>query len=518
MAKELLFEDSAHESLLVGIEILANAVKTTLGPKGKTVLIETNSPVPVITKDGVSVAKSIWLENPFENMGAQMAKDVASKTADIAGDGTTTATVLAYNIAKRGTALSKDHSSVDIKDGINEAVKDIIEKLDELKRPINGKDDIAKIATISSNNDTELGNLIADAMEQVGDDGILTIKESASNDTYLDVIEGMEFSRGYTNPTFINNAEKALVEYYNPNYLLFDGKIDTVQEALHVIKISKNKPLVIIAESFSDEALSTFIINKARNATPLVAVKAPGFGVEQNGILQDIAILTGGALISKDKGLTISDADERAFGTSKSITVSETSTVIYEGNCSDASIMKRIETLKTSIENAPTGFIAERLKDRLAKLSGGIGVIYVGGQTEAERQERKDRVDDALAATKAAISEGVVPGGGLALIRCAQILKDKEGKQPGYDLVLSCCNSPLKQIAKNSGKDADVVVTNVNEMSGTFGYNAKTDVYEDLIVAGVIDPVKVTKTALKNAASIAGLILTTDCVIVSKRN
>ena len=527
MPKELLFEESAHDSLLVGIEKLANAVQVTLGPKGKTVLIETNTPVPTITKDGVSVAKAIWLENPFENMGAQMAKDVASKTADLAGDGTTTATVLAYNIAKEGLALVKNGGeSVNIKDGMNYAVELIIEELDKLVKPIKGKSDIAKIATISSNNDEVLGNLIADAMEQIGDDGILTIKESSSNETYLEVVEGLEFARGFTNRVFINNAEKALVQFDNPSYLLYDGKIDTAQEAIHVVQISANKPLVIIAESFSDEALSTFVINKARGGSPIVAIKAPGFGDDIIDYLKDIGTTTGASILSTSLGHNITDANNAAFGKSKSVTVSEHSTIIFEGSGSDELVMKRIETLKTQIANAPSNYVAERIKDRLAKLSGGVGVIYVGGQTEVERQERKDRVDDALSATKAAVAEGVVPGGGLALIRCAEALTtnvnhnhDNEDYKNGFDAIMNCCTAPLTQIVKNAGKDPSTILrTVINNADINFGYNAKTSKFTNLVKEGVIDPVKVTKSALKNAVSIAGLILTTDCIIVNKRN
>ena len=525
MTKELMFEASAHEALLNGIEKLAQAVQVTLGPKGKTVLIQSNTPVPTVTKDGVTVAKAIYLKNQFENMGAQMAKDVASKTADIAGDGTTTATVLSYFIAKEGLKnITAGSSSTDVKRGIDKAVDILVQILNESQIAINGKKDIAKIAAISSNNDNELGQLIADAMEKVGDDGILTIKESSSSETFLDVVEGMQYDRGYASPHFINNEEKATVEFENANILLYDGRIESANEIVQPINIANrtNKPLLIIAEDFSDEALATIILNKVKGGLSVAAIKAPGFGEAVGPVLQDIAIQTGGLVISQANGATLADADARVLGTAKSIVISSETTMIIEGAGSDEAIIKRAEQVKSLIADSQSMFETERLKDRLAKLAGGVGVIYVGGQTEAERQEKKDRVDDALAATRAAVSEGIVPGGGIALIRASQSIDwskvtfTNDDEKVGFNVIMKACEAPLKQIVRNAGGQVEVVLNRVKSEKGAIGYNAKTDTFEDLLEAGVIDPVKVTKSALKNAASIAGLILTTDCVIVNE--
>lgn len=525
MPKELIFEASAHEALLSGIEKLANAVQVTLGPKGKTVMIQSRTLVPVVTKDGVTVAKSIYLEDSFENMGAQMAKDVASKTADIAGDGTTTATVLAYYIAKEGLKnITAGSSSTDVKRGIDKAVDAIIEQLSKSKIAISGKKDIAKIASISANNDPILGQLIADAMEKVGDDGILTIKESSSSETFLDVVEGMQYDRGYASPYFVNNEEKASVEFDNANILLYDGRIETTKDIVQPINLAgqSGKPLLIIAESFSDECLATIILNRVKGGLNIAAIKAPGFGEEIGPILGDIAIQTGGLVISQANGATLAHATKEVLGTAASITITSETTMIVEGGGKDETIIKRVEQVKSLIADSQSNFQTERLKDRLAKLAGGVGVIYVGGQTEAERQEKKDRVDDALAATRAGVAEGIVPGGGLALIRAAQTLNisdisfDNDDEKVGFKVILNACEAPLKQIVKNAGGQTEVILNDVKTRTGANGYNAKSGKFEDLLEAGIIDPVKVTKTALKNAASIAGLILTTDCVIVEQ--
>tara|TARA_R110001606_G_scaffold134259_1_gene270613 strand:- start:21289 stop:22872 length:1584 start_codon:yes stop_codon:yes gene_type:complete len=525
MPKELIFEASAHEALLSGIEKLANAVRVTLGPKGKTVMIQANALVPIVTKDGVTVAKSIWLEDPFENLGAQMTKDVASKTADIAGDGTTTATVLAYIIAKEGLKnITAGSSSTDVKRGIDKAVIKIIEKLDASRVAISGKKDITKIASISANNDNILGQLIADAMEKVGDSGILTIRESSSSETFLEVVEGMQYDRGYASPFFVNNEEKASVEFENANILLYDGRIESAQDIVQPINLARQsgKPLLIIAEDFSDESLATIILNRVRGGLSIAAIKAPGFGESVGPVLGDIAIQTGGLVISQANGATLSQATKEVLGSAASITITSETTTIVEGDGKDEAVLKRVEQVKSLIADSQSKFETERLKDRLAKLAGGVGVIYVGGQTEAERQEKKDRVDDALAATRAGVSEGIVPGGGLALIRAAQSLDinnisfDNDDEKVGFKVILNACEAPLKQIVKNAGGQVEVVLNTVKSAIGSTGYNARTNVFEDLLDAGIIDPVKVTKSALKNAASIASLILTTDCVIVEK--
>jgi chaperonin GroEL len=526
MPKQLKFDIEARAALLSGIDKLTDAVQKTMGPQGRTVMIQTNQMVPTVTKDGVTVAKSIFLEDPYENMGAQMAKDVASKTADSAGDGTTTATVLARAIASANLQNAIAGSNpIDLKTGSDKAVDLIVAELENMKEDIKGKDDIKKIATISGNNDSDIGELIADAMEKVGDDGILTIENSPTTETYLDFVEGMEYARGYMSPHFVNVEEKALVEYNDVNILLFDGTITTAKELVGVLDTTakSGKPLLIIAENIEVEPLNMLILNKLKGGLKVCAIKAPGFGEAIAPILEDIAIQTGGYVVSPSMGHKLDDVrDEKIFGTAKRLIVTSDNTTIVEGGGSDEKILERSEYVKALIGNTESKFEAERVKDRLAKLTGGVGIIKVGGQTEAERQERKDRVDDALSATRAAVLEGILPGGGTALLRAAQTVKKQEvtfatdDEEKGFNTILKAIAAPLKQIAYNAGLTPEVILTKVEDLEGSFGYNAKTHKYEDLVVAGVIDPYKVTKSALKNASSIANMILITDCLIVEK--
>ena len=526
MPKQLKFDTEAREALLSGIDILTDAVQTTMGPQGRTVMIQTRNMIPTVTKDGVSVAKSIFLEDPYENMGAQMAKDVASKTADLAGDGTTTATVLARAIAKANLLNATAGSNpIELKTGSDKAVDMIIAELENIKQDINGKEDIKKIASISGNNDSTIGDLIADAMEKVGDDGVLTIENSPTADTYLDFVEGMQYKRGYMSPHFVNVEDKASVEFNDVSILLFDGIIQTAAEIVGVLDITAKtgKPLLIIAEDIEAEALQMLIINKLKGGLKVCAIKAPGFGEAIGPILEDIAIQTGGFIVSPAKGNKLSDIrDEKVFGSAKKVIITSEDTTVIEGNGNDEKILERAEYIKALLDNTQSMYEIERIKDRLAKLTGGVGVIKVGGQTEVERQEKKDRVDDALSATRAAVLEGVVPGGGTALVRAAQAVKltkvvfSTADEEKGFNTILNAVKEPLKQIARNSGLVPDMILAIVESETGAFGYNAKTHHYEDLVVSGVIDPFKVTKSALKNASSIANLILTTDCLIVEK--
>ena len=524
MAKQLKFDVAARESLMKGVDKLANAVKVTLGPKGRNVMIARSFGAPNVTKDGVTVAKEVELEDAYENLGAQMAKEVANKTSDAAGDGTTTATVLAQAITREGLKnVAAGANPMDIKRGMDAAVDAVIKEIGKMAVKINGKEHIAQVATISANNDPELGDLLANAMEKVGNDGVITIEESKTADTVLDVVEGMQFDRGYLSPYFVTNTDSMEVSLENPYILLYDKKISTMKDLLpmleHVAK--QGKSLLIIAEDVDGEALATLVVNKMRGTLKVAAVKAPGFGDRRKAMLEDIAILTGGMLVSEDTGAKLEDAPVTVLGQAKSITITKDNTTIVEGAGDAASIKGRIGQIKKQIETTTSDYDREKLQERLAKLAGGVAVIKVGAATEVEMKEKKDRVDDAMHATRAAVEEGIVPGGGVALIRAEKAIDslkfDNDDQKTGAAIIRRAIEEPLRQIVQNAGLEGSVVVNKVKEGKDAFGYNAKTDTYEDLIKAGVIDPAKVTRTALKNASSIASMILTTDCVITEKK-
>ncbi|MCQ2054140.1 MAG: chaperonin GroEL [Fibrobacter sp.] len=524
MAKQLKFDVAAREALMKGVDKLANAVKVTLGPKGRNVMLAKAFGAPNVTKDGVSVAKEIELEDSYENLGAQMAKEVANKTSDAAGDGTTTATVLAQAITREGLKnVAAGANPMDIKRGMDAAVEAVIAEVGKMAVKINGKEHIAQVATISANNDAEIGDLLANAMEKVGNDGVITIEESKTADTILDVVEGMQFDRGYLSPYFVTNTDSMEVSLENPMILLYDKKISTMKDLLpmleHVAK--QGKSLLIIAEDVDGEALATLVVNKMRGTLKVAAVKAPGFGDRRKAMLEDIAILTGGMLVSEDTGAKLEDAPVTVLGHAKSITITKDNTTIVEGAGDAASIKARIGQIRKQIETTTSDYDREKLQERLAKLAGGVAVIKVGAATEVEMKEKKDRVDDAMHATRAAVEEGIVPGGGVALIRAAKAIDalklTNDDQKTGAAIIKRAIEEPLRQIVTNAGLEGSVVVNKVKEGKDGFGYNAKTDTYEDLIKAGVIDPAKVTRTALKNAASIASMILTTDCVVVEKK-
>ncbi|SHK83594.1 chaperonin GroEL [Fibrobacter sp. UWH4] len=524
MAKQLKFDVAARESLMKGVDKLANAVKVTLGPKGRNVMIAKAFGAPNVTKDGVSVAKEVELEDAYENLGAQMAKEVANKTSDAAGDGTTTATVLAQAITREGLKnVAAGANPMDIKRGMDAAVDAVITEIGKMAVKINGKEHIAQVATISANNDPEIGELLANAMEKVGNDGVITIEESKTAETVLDVVEGMQFDRGYLSPYFVTNTDSMEVALENPYILLYDKKISTMKDLLpmleHVAK--QGKSLLIIAEDVDGEALATLVVNKMRGTLKVAAVKAPGFGDRRKAMLEDIAILTGGMLVSEDTGAKLEDAPVTVLGQAKSITITKDNTTIVEGAGDAASIKGRIAQIKKQIEATTSDYDREKLQERLAKLAGGVAVIKVGAATEVEMKEKKDRVDDAMHATRAAVEEGIVPGGGVALIRAEKAIDalkfDNADQKTGAAIIRRAIEEPLRQIVQNAGLEGSVVVNKVKEGKDSFGYNAKTDTYEDLIKAGVIDPAKVTRTALKNASSIASMILTTDCVIAEKK-
>lgn len=522
MAKEIKFDVDAREKLMRGVNTLADSVKVTLGPSGKNVMIATGG-APQVTKDGVTVAKSIVLEDEFENQGAQMAKEVASKTNDIAGDGTTTATVLAQAIAREGLRIvAAGANPTDVKAGIDYAVDKIVETLDKNAIKVQDKNSIAQVGTISANSDTEIGNLLADAMERVGQDGVITIEESKTADTVLDVVEGMQFSNGYLSPYFATN-EKMECILENPMILMYGHKISTFKEILPHLEYAnqKNRSMLIIAEDVDSEALAALVMNKMRGALKVAAVKAPGYGDSRQNNLKDIAVLTGGVAVSDEIGITLSDVDPSNMGSAKSVKITKDSTTIIEGAGTTESIKERVVQLKSQLESTESGYEASKLKERIAKLTGGVAVIKVGAPTEVEMNEKKDRVDDALHATRAAVEEGIVAGGGTALIRAVQST-DFNGitgsdKIAGVNIVTRAIEEPLRQIVANAGGESSVVVNKVKELSGNHGYDAKRGEFTDLVANGIIDPVKVTKNALKNAASIASLILTTNCVIVDKK-
>jgi chaperonin GroEL len=524
MAKMIVFEKDARDKLKVGVDKLANAVKVTLGPKGRNVVIDKKFGAPQITKDGVSVAKEIELEDPIENMGAQMTKEVASKTADLAGDGTTTATVLAQAIIGPGLkTLSSGANPMDLKRGIDKAVRSIVEHLKSISENV-GKDTkkIEQIATISANNDFEIGKMIADAMQRVTTEGVITVEEAKGTDTYVDVVEGMQFDRGYLSPYFVTNAESMQAELENALVLIYDKKISNMREILPILeKVAQTgRPLLIIAEEVEGEALATLVVNKLRGTLKIAAVKAPGFGDRRKEMLKDLAILTGGIAISEELGYKLENADLTYLGQAEKLVIDKDNTTVVNGKGDKEEIQKRISEIRSQVEKTTSDYDREKLQERLAKLSGGVAVIYVGAPTEVEMKEKKDRVDDALHATRAAIEEGIVPGGGVAYIRAQGALEklkgDNDDENTGIQIVKRAIEEPLRTIVANAGLEGSIVVQKVREGKGDFGYNARTDVYEDLKKAGVIDPTKVSRIALENAASIAAMLLTTEAVIVDK--
>jgi len=524
MSKEISFNSDAREQLKSGIDALANAVKVTLGPKGRNVIIQKSFGAPNITKDGVSVAKEIELENPVQNMGAQMVKEVASKTADIAGDGTTTATVLAQAMVTAGMKnVTAGANPMDLKRGIDKAVKAVIKDLEKQTEVIGDDfEKIKQVGSISANNDNEIGSLIADAMKRVSKDGVITVEEAKGTDTYVDEVLGMQFDRGYLSPYFVTNADDMVTEYENPYILIHDKKISNMQDILPILEkaVGASRPLLIIAEDIESQALGVLVVNRLRAQLKIVAVKAPGFGDRRKAMLEDIAILTGGTVISEEKGYKLENADLEHLGTAEKITVDKDNTTIVNGAGENDAIQARINQIKSQIETTTSDYDREKLQERLAKLAGGVAVLYVGAATEVEMKEKKDRVDDALHATRAAVEEGIVPGGGVALVRAIASLDDVKGENEdegvGVAIVRKALEAPLRIIADNAGVEGSVVLRQVMDNKGSYGYNARTDVYEDLKKAGVIDPTKVTRIALENAGSIAGMILTTECVINDK--
>ncbi|MEE4278781.1 MAG: chaperonin GroEL [Halieaceae bacterium] len=520
-AKELIFADTARERMLGGVNVLANAVRATLGPKGRNVVLDKSFGAPKVTKDGVSVAKDIELKDKFANMGAQMVKEVASKTADVAGDGTTTATVLAQAILREGhKAIAAGFNPMDLKRGIEAAVRDATEELRKLSRPCDDGKAIGQVATVSANWNADIGKILADAMEQVGRDGVITVEEGKSLENELDVVEGMEFDRGYLSPYFVTNKEKMQVELDHPYILLFDKKVSSIRDLLGVLEaVAKaGRPLLIIAEDVEGEALATLVVNNLRGILKAAAVKAPGFGDRRKAMLQDIATLTAGTLIAEEVGLSLEEATLEHLGSAKRVVIDKDSTTIVEGAGSKADIEGRVAQIRREIEKTTSDYDREKLQERLAKLSGGVAVIRVGAATEVEMKEKKDLVDDALHATRAAVEEGVVPGGGVALVRAADAIRDhvttaNEDQNVGVKIILRAMEEPFRQIVNNAGVDPSVVLAKVRASTGTQGFNAQTEAYGDMLEMGIIDPTKVTRTALQNAASIAGLMLTTEVMI-----
>jgi chaperonin GroEL len=519
-AKEVRFSDDARARMLKGVNILANAVKATLGPKGRNAVLEKSFGAPTVTKDGVSVAKEIELKDKFENMGAQMVKEVASNTSDEAGDGTTTATVLAQAIVREGLkAVAAGANPMDLKRGIDQAVAAAVEELKKLSKPCKDQKAIAQVGTISANSDESIGKTIADAMEKVGKEGVITVEEGSGLENELDVVEGMQFDRGYLSPYFINNQQNQTAELDNPYILLYEKKISNVRELLPLLEgIAKaSRPLLIVAEDVEGEALATLVVNTIRGIVKVAAVKAPGFGDRRKAMLQDIAILTGGTVISDEVGLSLEKATLNDLGEAKKVVVEKENTTIIDGKGKNADIKARVEQIRQQIETATSDYDREKLQERVAKLSGGVAVIKVGAATEIEMKEKKARVEDALHATRAAVEEGVVPGGGVALIRAQKAVEKLEGanddQQFGIRILARAIEEPLRQIVTNAGEDAAVVVAKVKEGKGTFGYNAANGTYGDMLEMGILDPTKVTRLALQNAASVAGLLLTTEVMI-----
>jgi chaperonin GroEL len=526
MAKDIIFDLKARESLKAGVDALANAVKVTLGPKGRNVILEKSFGAPSITKDGVTVAKEIELEDSIENMGAQLVKEVASKTNDIAGDGTTTATVLAQSIVTTGLKnVTAGANPMDLKRGIDKAVIEVVKSLKKQSIEIHdsGKK-VEQIATVSANNDSSIGKLIAEAMGKVKKDGVITIEEAKGIETYVDVVEGMQFDRGYISPYFVTDTEKMEAVYENPYILIYDKKISVMKDLLPILeKVAQSgRPMLIIAEDTETEALATLVVNKLRGGLKVVAVKAPGFGDRRKEMLEDLAILTGGTVISEEKGYKLEDATIDNLGEAEKITIDKDNTTIVSGKGLKENIAARVNQIRAQIESSTSDYDKEKLQERLAKLAGGVAVIYVGAASEIEMKEKKDRFDDALNATRAAIEEGIIPGGGVGFIRAiASLLKLKgvnEDEETGMAIIIRALEEPIRQIVENAGMEGSVVVQKVKEGKGDFGYNARTDKYENLYKSGVIDPAKVTRIALENAASIAGMLLTTECVIAEHKD
>jgi len=523
MAKELFFNNDARDQLKKGVDRLADAVKVTLGPKGRNVIIDKKFGAPTVTKDGVSVAKEIELAEPIENMGAQLVKEVASKTADSAGDGTTTATVLAQAIFAAGIKnVAAGANPMDLKRGIDKAVTAVVANLQSQSKAIKDTNEIKQVGTISANNDAEIGEMIANAMEKVGKDGVITVEEARGTETEVKTVEGMQFDRGYLSPYFVTNTEKMEAELENPYILIYDKKISSMKELLPVLEpvAQSGKPLVIIAEDVDGEALATLVVNKIRGSLKIAAVKAPGFGDRRKAMLEDIAVLTGGTVISEERGYKLENATIEYLGTAEKINIDKDNTTIVNGAGESANIEARIKEIQTQIENTTSDYDKEKLQERLAKLSGGVAILYIGAATEVEMKEKKDRVDDALHATRAAVQEGVVAGGGVALIRAAAALDkvkvENEDQETGVNIIRMAVESPLRTIVANAGGEGSVVINEVKAGKADYGYNAREDKYENLIAAGVIDPTKVTRLALENAASIASLLLTTECVVAEE--
>jgi len=522
-AKNIHYDLEARDALKRGVDKLANAVKVTLGPRGRNVVIEKSFGSPNVTKDGVSVAKEIELSDKVENLGAQMVKEVASRTSDNAGDGTTTATVLAQSIIQQGLKnVTAGANPMDLKRGIDKAVEGVIAELRSMSKEISGREEIAQVGTISANNDDTIGNLIADAMEKVGKDGVITVEEAKGTETYLETVEGMQFDRGYLSPYFVTNSDSMTTEFEAPYILIFDKKISNMKDLLPILEkvMQSGKPLLIIAEDVEGEALATLVVNKLRGSLKIAAVKAPGFGDRRKAMLEDIAILTGGTVISEERGYKLENATLDFLGQADRVSIDKDNTIVVGGKGKDEDIKARVNQIRSQIENTTSDYDREKLQERLAKLAGGVAVLYIGAASEVEMKEKKARVEDALHATRAAVEEGIVPGGGVALLRA---LKGTEGlkgensdQEVGFDIIRRALQAPLRTIAANAGVEGSIVVQKVLEGKGAHGYNARTEVYEDLLKAGVIDPTKVTRSALENAASVAGLLLTTEAVVVEK--
>ena len=520
MAKEIKFSTSARDQLKIGVDTLADAVKVTLGPKGRNVIIDKKFGAPIVTKDGVTVAKEIELKDPIENMGAQLVKEVASKTADDAGDGTTTATVLAQAIFKSGIKnVAAGANPMDLKRGIDKAIAVIVKDLKSQSKPIETSQEIEQVASVSANNDTEIGAMISDAMDKVGKDGVITVEEARGTETEVKTVDGMQFDRGYLSPYFVTNTEKMEADLEDPYILIYDKKISNMKELLPVLEAvsQTGKPLVIVAEDVDGEALATLVVNKIRGALKVAAVKAPGFGDRRKAMLEDIAVLTGGTVISEERGYKLENATMEYLGSAKKINIDKDNTIIINGGGKKDDIVMRVNQIKAQIESTTSDYDKEKLQERLAKLSGGVAILYIGAATEVEMKEKKDRVDDALHATRAAVEEGVIAGGGVAFIRAATKLAKLEveniDQETGVSIVESAIEAPLRIIVENAGEEGSVVVQKIKDGKGDFGYNARLNRYENMIAAGVIDPTKVTRLALENAASISGLLLTTEAVV-----
>ncbi|MCC6834351.1 MAG: chaperonin GroEL [Cytophagales bacterium] len=520
MAKEITFDTNARDRIKKGVDKLADAVKVTLGPKGRNVILDKKFGAPTVTKDGVSVAKEIDLKDPIENMGAQLVKEVASKTADAAGDGTTTATVLAQAIYAHGIKnVAAGANPMDLKRGIDKAVEAVVENLSKQSKTIKGSQEITQVATISSNNDIEIGKMIATAMDKVGKDGVITVEEAKGTETEVKTVEGMQFDRGYLSPYFVTNTEKMEADLDHPYILIYDKKISSMKELLPVLEATAQtgKPLVIIAEEVEGEALATLVVNKIRGALRVAAVKAPGFGDRRKAMLEDIAILTGGKVISEETGMKLEDASLDYLGRAEKVNIDKDNTTIVNGAGKKSEIQARVNQIKAQIEVTTSDYDKEKLQERLAKLSGGVAILYIGAATEVEMKEKKDRVDDALHATRAAVQEGIVAGGGVAYIRAIDALKnvvtDNEDQLTGVNIIRLALESPLRTIAENAGQEGSVIVNKVREGKKDYGYNARDNKFEDFFAAGIIDPTKVSRLALENAASIAGLLLTTEAVV-----